>query len=163
MKVLKLFVILLLPLVLLACDSKKQNNYLAIAEATNISVVNNNQEHPGKQLMEDNCYMCHNPHTAKENLIAPPMVAIKKHYISSETTKEEFVEAMVVWAKNPSEEKSKMPMAIKKFGLKPYQFYPERSIRQIADYMFTHKIEEPRWFKQHYKKMLQNDSIKKQN
>ena len=46
-----------------------------------------------------------------------------------------------------------MPGAIKKFGLMPYQFYPENTIRQIADYMFDNEVEKPEWFEAHYNKM----------
>ena len=86
-------------------------------------------------------------------MIAPPMIAVKMHYISEDTSKEAFVESFVNFLKKPSEEQSKMPGAIKKFGLMPYQFYPEETIRQIADYVFENEIEEPEWFDAHYKQM----------
>ncbi len=136
-----------------ACNTNNKSEYLAmdgVAENAEIAMY---QEHPGKKLMENNCYACHNPKTSEENMIAPPFVAVKMHYISEDTTKEDFVKAMVEWSKKPSEEKSKMPGAIKKFGLMPYQFFPEETIRQIADYMFDEEIEEPLWFGGHYNKM----------
>jgi len=61
------------------------NQRLVVVNATN------NAEHPGKKLMEINCYACHNPTTSHEDRIAPPMIAVKKHYISSNTTKEQFI------------------------------------------------------------------------
>ncbi len=136
-----------------ACNTNPSDKYLAIAENTENTDTKIIQEHPGKKLMENNCYVCHNPKTAEDAMIAPPMVAVKMHYISEGTSKEEFIGAMVEWAKNPSEEKSKMPGAVKKFGLMPYQFYPEETIVQIADYMFDNEIEEPEWFDAHYKQM----------
>ncbi|MCB0466756.1 MAG: DUF3365 domain-containing protein [Aequorivita sp.] len=136
-----------------ACNTNTRNEYLAIAENTVNTETEIIQEHPGKKLMENNCYVCHNPKTAEDAMIAPPMVAVKMHYISGETSKEEFIVAMVEWSKNPSEEKSKMPGAVKKFGLMPYQFYPEETIKQIADYMYDNDIEEPQWFDAHYKQM----------
>ena len=104
------------------------------------------QEHPGKKLLENNGYACHNPKTSEESMIAPPMIAIKRRYISEETTKEDFINEMVAWTKNPSKETSKMPGAVKKFGLMAYQFYPENTIRQIADYMFENEIDKPEWY-----------------
>lgn len=142
---------LLVSILLSACKGKIQSDYTEIAQA-NVD-VNIYQEHPGKRLMENNCNICHNPKIAEESLIAPPMVAVKMHYISEGTTKQEFVNAMVDWAKEPSVSKSKMPGAIKKFGLMPYQFYPEQTIVQIADYMFDNEIEKPVWFDDHVKKM----------
>ncbi|NGX84376.1 hypothetical protein [Aequorivita sp. KMM 9714] len=143
---------ILIVVILSAYNYNTEDKYSEIAQS-NPSEVIFKQEHPGKRLMENNCNICHNPKTAEESIIAPPMVAVKMHYISEETTKEEFVDAMLDWAKEPSVEKSKMPGAIKKFGLMPYQFYPEGTIKQIADYMFDNEIEKPVWFDIHYKKM----------
>ena len=36
------------------------------------------------------------------------------------------------WVKNPSRENSKMPGALKKFGIMPYQSFPEDTIMQIS-------------------------------
>ena len=149
----KIVVFLFTLMLLTACNTNTRSEYLAIATANGNTKSENAQEHPGKKLMENNCYVCHDPQASEDRMMAPPMIAIKKHYISEETTKAEFIKAMVDWSKKPSEEKSKMPAAIKKFGLMPYQFFPENTIREIADYMFDHKIEEPAWFQDHYKKM----------
>lgn len=136
-----------------ACNTNTRKEYLAIAENTENTETEINQEHPGKKLMENNCYVCHNPKTAEESMIAPPLIAVKMHYISEDTSKEDFINAMVEWSKKPSEVTSKMPGAVKKFGLMPYQFYPEETIVQIADYMFDNEIQEPKWFDTHYKQM----------
>ncbi|MCF7568485.1 hypothetical protein L3X37_08925 [Sabulilitoribacter arenilitoris] len=37
--------------------------------------------------METNCYLCHSPSVNHGNRIAPPMIAIKKHYIDDATQK----------------------------------------------------------------------------
>lgn len=148
----KLISILFLVFLLISCNSNR-HEYLALKESSEYSEMAVLQEHPGKMLMENNCYICHSPNTSKEDMIAPPMIAIKMHYISEDTSKEDFISDMVEWSKNPSEEKSKMPGAIKKFGLMPYQFHPESNIRKIADYIFESEIEEPVWFQEHYKKM----------
>lgn len=106
--------------------------------------------HPGKALMEKNCYLCHNPTTAHDNRIAPPMIAIKKHYITETTTKEEFIKDMQEWIKNPAETNAKMPGAVRKFGVMPKAYYPEESIEKIADYMFDNEIDQPDWFESHF-------------
>lgn len=149
----KFLATILFVILLTACNNKNRGEYSEIAENVIYSEATFNQEHPGKRLMENNCNICHNPKTAEESIIAPPMIAVKMHYTSEETTKEDFVNAMVEWAKNPSVETAKMPGAVKKFGLMPYQFYPEKTIKQIADYIFESEIDEPVWFEEHYKKM----------
>ncbi|MCX7550344.1 c-type heme family protein [Xanthomarina sp. F2636L] len=106
--------------------------------------------HPGKKLMENNCYVCHSPTASMEDRIGPPMVAIKKHYIIENTSKEEFIADMLNWIKNPNEDDAKMPGAVKKFGVMPNTPYPEETIKQIADYMFDYEIEQPEWFEDHF-------------
>jgi len=149
----KLFVLSILGSTLFACNTYNKDKYSNIQNDSKDLALAEPQEHPGKKLMENNCYVCHNPKTSEGNMIAPPFVAVKMHYISEDTSKEEFVKMIVEWSKNPSEEKSKMPGAVKKFGLMPYQFFPEETIRQIADYMFDNEIEQPVWYKDHYNKM----------
>ena len=149
----KLLSTLFLVFLFVSCNTNNRNEYLAIAETSGNSEMDIIQEHPGKKLMENNCYICHSPKASEEDMVAPPMIAIKMHYISEDTSKEDFVSDMVEWSKTPSVEKSKMPGAVKKFGLMPYQFYPEGTIRQIADYMFDNEINEPEWFGAHYSEM----------
>lgn len=106
--------------------------------------------HPGKKMLETYCYVCHNPTTGHDDRIAPPMIAVKKHYISEGTTKEQFVEDVKNWINKPSEDKSKMPGAIRNFGLMPYAPYPEATVEQIADYMYDYDIDQPEWFEDHF-------------
>ena len=140
---LKMFFTLLSPVLFSSCNVKQNNEYLAINEGSSFSEIEITQEHPGKKLMEDNCYLCHRQKAAQERMVAPPMAAVKMYYLTERTSKEEFTNEIVSFVKNPSEETAQMPGAVKEFGLMPYQFYPENTLRQIADYMFEHEIEEP--------------------
>ncbi|WP_422081967.1 Tll0287-like domain-containing protein [Ulvibacterium sp.] len=101
--------------------------------------------HPGKGLMERECYMCHNPKASEAHMIAPPMAMIKMHYLDSTTTKEQFTEALVYWLNDPEQE-SRIPNAVKRFGSMPYIPYPEKVIEQIAHYMYDHELDRPDWF-----------------
>lgn len=108
--------------------------------------------HPGKGLMEGECYMCHNPKTSEAHMIAPPMAMIKMHYLDSGTTKEQFTEALVHWLNDPEQE-SRIPKAVERFGSMPYIPYPEKVIEQIAEYMYDHELDRPDWFADY----LEND------
>ncbi|PWK18512.1 c-type heme family protein [Xanthomarina spongicola] len=130
-----------------SCNQTKKGEYAATNEAT---ITSNNQEHPGKKLMETNCYLCHSPTATMEDRIGPPMIAIKKHYISDNITKEEFIADIQKWILNPNEADAKMVGAVKKFGVMPKTPYPEETINQIADYMFNNDIEQPEWFEDHF-------------
>ena len=106
--------------------------------------------HPGKKLMETNCYVCHSPTASHDDRIGPPMVAIKRHYIDDETTKEQFIADMKAWIKNPNETDAKMRGAVKRFGVMPKQAFPEETIEKIADYMYDFEIDQPEWFEDHF-------------
>lgn len=106
--------------------------------------------HSGKKLLHKNCNICHNPKSTEQSRIAPPMIAIKAHYINKNTSKEEFTKAFVDFVNNPTKEKVKLKGAFKRFGLMPKQNYKEADLIKIADYIFDYKIDEPVWFKKHW-------------
>jgi hypothetical protein len=135
-------------LLMLSCNSNKNDSY--IAAVTEVETTITDPEHPGKALMEKYCYACHNATATGENRLAPPMIAVKKHYLGEETTKEEFTEALLNWTREPSEDKARMYGAVQRFGVMPYQSFPEETIRQISEYIYDYEIEEPVWFKDHF-------------
>ncbi|WP_179317698.1 c-type heme family protein [Winogradskyella undariae] len=138
--------ILVLALISVSCNSnkKEENSYSRVGKVVT--------DHPGKQLMEINCYTCHSLTANETNRIGPPMIAIKRRYLRNETTKEQFIASMQSWIKNPSEENAKMFGAVKRFGVMPKLNFPEETIDQISEYMFDFEIDQPEWFEDHYKK-----------
>jgi cytochrome c2 len=139
---------------LLSCNSTQQDPYQAIAMGPDVTIAE--PEHPGKALMEQYCYACHNATTAEADRIGPPMIAIKKHYVGAETTKEEFTETMLDFLNDPTEAKAKMFGAVQRFGVMPKQVFPEDAIRQISDYVYDNEIEQPAWFEAHMKQQMGN-------
>lgn len=137
--------LLALILVFAACKEGKKSDTVPITDTSQNEVTASEIVHPGKRLLESECYICHNPKVTEESMIAPPMVAIKKHYIAENTTKEEFTNALMNWVNDP-EQNSKMPGALKKFGIMPYIPYPEEAITQIAEYLYDNDIEKPDWY-----------------
>ena len=99
-----------------------------------------NHSHPGKRIMEAECYICHNPKASPESMIAPPMILIKNHYIGDNMSKEEFTEDLIKWVNDPETE-SKIPNALLEFGNMPYIPYPDDAIAQIAEYIYDYDIE----------------------
>lgn len=128
-----------------SCNNSKRDSYISKTEVTNPT-----QMHPGKKLMETNCYVCHSPIASQNDRLGPPMVAIKKHYINDSTTKEEFINAIQKWVKNPTEENAKMFGAVRRFGVMPKTPFPEETVKIIADYMFDNDIDQPEWFEDHF-------------
>ncbi len=103
-----------------------------------------------KQLLETKCYTCHSPQGGHENRLAPPMIAIQKHYLRGNISQEAFIEQIVAFAKNPSAETAKMPGAIERFGLMPPQAFNEEELVLIAKYLYTQELPKPDWFQKHY-------------
>lgn len=84
-------------------------------------------------------------------MTAPPIIALKKHYLDGYTGKKAFSEALIKWV-NDQEAETKMPGAHKTFGSMPYLPYSNDAIRQIAEYVYDHEIEKNEWFEAHFKR-----------
>jgi len=130
-----------------SCQTSEKQDYMGSKELNDAQI---NEVHPGKKLLETNCNICHSPSASEEKRLAPPMIAVKKHYISESTTKAEFINDIQEWVKEPSEGKAKMYGAIRRFGVMPKTPFPEETIEQIADFIFENDIEQPEWFEAHF-------------
>jgi mono/diheme cytochrome c family protein len=117
----------------------------------------NGQESEGYELTKVQCYACHNPNSpSHDEIIAPPLAAVKMRYQMQYKTEAEFVEAMVEWAMDPQESRALMRGAVVKFKTMPKQLFKEVEIRKIATYIYNNKLEEPDWFAAHQKEMHKN-------
>ncbi|WP_281778149.1 c-type heme family protein [Croceibacter atlanticus] len=138
-----------LALLLVSCNDTKKSNYSNQTDVEVKTTTYSASNHPGKKLMETKCYVCHNPSTDHDSRIAPPMVAIKSHYLNDDTSKDEFINSVWNFVEQPSKDKTKMRGAVKRFGVMPYQPFSEEDIKLISDYMYDFEIDEPAWFKEH--------------
>ncbi len=146
----KIILFIALAVIFQGCNSNASQKYEANStSATNTKSVES-PDTEGKELLEKYCYSCHQIH-AKGERIAPPMFAVKNHYLDMGDTKEEFTEAILAWVEDPSEERSKMPGALRKFGVMPYQPFPKDTIIKIAHYLYDNEIEKPHGFRSHQK------------
>jgi len=108
----------------------------------------------GLQLIEQNCYACHNPKVKSHDAaIAPPMVAVKKRYMATFTTEALFKEKMISFLQNPSPEKAIMQGPVRRFGVMPGFQYSEADLRAMVDYLYHNDMESPDWFEAHYREM----------
>lgn len=145
----KRIVFWLLVVMLVSCGKKeKQEKVTSVSKEKKQEV----QQHPGKKLLNQQCFLCHNPKSSEKGRMAPPMVEIKAYYINDKTTKEQFTKAMIAFLQKPNEANSKMKDAIERFGVMPYQPYREEDLKKISEYLFEYQIAEPAWFKQYWQK-----------
>lgn len=110
-------------------------------------------ENEVQQLVTNNCYSCHSPSsTSHDEIIAPPMIAVKTRYLKEYNSEKDFVDAIVSYAKNPSKLKTLMKGAVNKFGVMPQQNFSNKDLQKIAKYIYNNPIKEPEWFKGHFGK-----------
>ena len=106
----------------------------------------------GKQLFNTFCVACHGTSGGMDmsKRLAPPIIAVKKHYISSYADEDSFTNAVVSWVKEPDEDNSMMRGAIRKFNLMPAMTLPDDDLEKIAVYIFKGELDKPKGFDQHF-------------
>lgn len=122
-----------------------------------ISVNEHNKESDGYTLLKTQCYICHSV-TSKshDEIIAPPMAAVKMRYSRIYKNKESFVEAISDWAIDPKAENALMRGAVKQFNVMPKQIFKKEDLEKIGLYIFENELEVPEWFAEHEKEMHGN-------
>lgn len=108
----------------------------------------------GQELMEAACYSCHNPDEKMKGRLAPPMAAVKSHYIDANTSFPSFSAALVRFVQRPSKGYAKMHGAINVFGLMPAQPHSEEDLRAIAAYIYHGDLAKPDWLDNHQRREM---------
>ncbi|MCF6360477.1 MAG: hypothetical protein L3J29_06910 [Cyclobacteriaceae bacterium] len=104
-------------------------------------------------LLKNQCLICHGGAPSHDELIAPPMAAIKWRYSKQFDNKEDFVNGIVAWGVDPKEEEALMKGAVKRFKVMPKLATSEEDLRVIAEFVYDNELQEPEWFAEHFKKM----------
>ncbi|UBB90394.1 DUF3365 domain-containing protein [Candidatus Kaistella beijingensis] len=138
---------------IVSCNQQNGKKGEVIPE-DNIVKLSESETLEGFGLMKTNCYACHNPVTPESERVAPPMIAIKARYLAQQKTKGEFIAEIWNYVQKPDSSKSKLPGAVQRYGLMPYQSFHQKDIEKIAAFIYDYKIPEPEWFKEHYKKQM---------
>ena len=109
------------------------------------------------KLFQQKCYACHSVATkSHDEIIAPPMIAVKKRYSMQFDNKEDFVNAVVAYASDPKAENALMIGAVNKFKAMPKQAFEEADLKKIAAYIYDNEIETPVWFEGHFQQNHKN-------
>ncbi len=151
------FIAITIAFSVISCNtSSPKNEKLATAEKSDYFITKE-IDSTGLILMKQKCYACHSVSSKNhDEIIAPPMIAVKRRYEKSHNSKDEFVNAIISWVSKPSEEDAIMYGAVKKFNVMPSLGYKKDEVKKIASYMFDNEIETPVWFQQHFKEMHTN-------
>lgn len=105
-------------------------------------------------LLKTNCLNCHATDSkSHDDLIAPPIIAVKRRYSAVYTEREDFIRHIIDWAKKPTEDKAIMYGAVNRFKIMPYLKFEEKDLRRIGAYLYDNEVEQPAWFEEHFKEM----------
>ena len=145
MKNLILFTLLLFALV--SCNNEKKSS----TQATLSNTKTAEQQEEAYTLFKNTCYACHSiTSKSHDEIIAPPMIAVKKRYLMANPQKEDFVNAIVNFSKEPTEQKALMFGAVQQFKVMTNLNYKEEDLKKIATYIYENDIEKPVWFDAHF-------------
>lgn len=134
---------------LISCNSKKEDS---TSNNESIAIMDSKIDQSESYLLFKNkCYTCHSVNSkSHDEIIAPPMAAIKKRYQMSYSNRVDFINAIVNWVKDPKEENALMFGAVQQFKVMPKQAFYEDDLEIIAAYIYDNKIEQPEWFETHF-------------
>ena len=151
--ILTLFVII--SSIVTSCQSKRTSNEENNKEKS--VAIKLSEENESLELLKLRCYACHQINSkSHDEIIAPPLAAVKRRYLRSFPQRDDFIEAVVNWTLDPKEEKAMMFGAVKRFKVMPYQSFDKSEMRKIAAYIYDNDLEEPEWFEAHEAEMHRN-------
>lgn len=110
-----------------------------------------NEIEQGKLLYQSYCSSCHGL-TGGMNMrqrVAPPIAAVRFHYIDVYPDKTSFVNAVSNWVEKQDKNKSLMYGAIRRFKLMPAISIARQDAEKIARYIYAGNIEKPPGFDKH--------------
>ena len=109
----------------------------------------------GEVLYKTHCSACHGNTGGMDmnKRLAPPIIAVKMHYMWHYPDKDPFVMVIADWLENQDERKSLMRGAIRRFNIMPPVYVSRADAEKIATYIYAGDIEKPAGFDEHVEKM----------
>lgn len=122
------------------------------------NVFANNMDNEGEKLYKTYCSACHGATGGMDmnKRLAPPIAAVRLHYIAVMPDKTSFVKAIANWVEKQDVNKTLMRGAIRKFKLMPPVAVSRKDAEKIAAYIYEGKIDEPAGFREHVEQMHGN-------
>ena len=135
--------------------SSMQLFILFLSLISTAATVNASEIKKGKQLFQTHCVSCHGIAGGMDmsKRKAPPIIAVRRHYIGTYPDKFSFVNTIADWVEKPDRTKTQMRGAIRRFGLMPKIAVNRNDVEKIAAYIFEGDIDSPAGFQEHVKRM----------
>ncbi len=114
-----------------------------------------NDTEQGEKLYQTYCSACHGATGGMDmnKRVAPPLIAVRMHYIGTYPEKPAFVSAVADWVEKPDAGKTFMPGAIRRFNIMPPVSVSRQDAEIIAAYIYDGNIEKPAGFDKHFQEM----------
>lgn len=115
-------------------------------------VLAGDDETAGRQLYKTYCSACHGITGGMDmnKRIAPPIIAVRMHYMGPYPDKTSFVTAVANWVEKQDAGKSLMRGAIRRFNIMPPVSVSREDAEKIASYIYQGDIEKPTGFDKHF-------------
>lgn len=129
---------------------------LSIALLSPLATANEeDSKHKGQQLFKTHCSSCHGMQGGMDmsKRVAPPIAAVRLHYIGSYPDEMSFVDAIANWVEKPDLNNTFMRGAIRRFNIMPLIKVSRADVETIAAYIYDGDIESPEGFQDHANKM----------
>lgn len=119
------------------------------------SDVAQNDIKQGAHLYKHYCSTCHGLKGGMDmrQRVAPPIAAVRFHYIGAYPDKTSFVAAVTDWVAKQDENKSMMRGAIRRFNIMPPIAVSQEDAEKIAHYIYAGELDKPAGFDEHVKEM----------
>lgn len=98
-----------------------------------------------ENIVQAVCHNCHDPSAGETNRIAPPLELAKRNYLAVTNTEQEFVNKMVGFILNPTEEEAELHKEVEEYGLMDPLGYSITDIQSVAVYIYRTELERPDW------------------
>jgi mono/diheme cytochrome c family protein len=118
-------------------------------------VLAGNDADQGEKLYKTYCSACHGATGGMDmsKRVAPPIIAVRMHYLGPYPDKAEFVAAVADWVEKQDASKTQMPGAIRRFNIMPPVSVAREDAEKIASYIYHGDIEKPAGFDRHFEEM----------
>lgn len=136
-----------------ACNREPANKEAVISdgEMAKIENLRSLTAEEGSSMLKLHCFTCHNPQSpSHDEMLAPPLAGIKWRYQKMYPDRSTFIARMTDFVSGPTEENALMKGPVRRFGLMPKPTLGKDEIRELAGYIFDHKLEVPEWFAEHF-------------
>ena len=136
---------------LLNTNSVTKSLLLLAGVLSSQAALANSEIKQGEHLYKTYCSSCHGLTGGMDmkQRVAPPIAAVRFHYINIHPDKASFVSAVTNWLEKQDENKSLMRGAIRRFNIMPPIPVSKEDSQKIANYIYAGNLEKPEGFDKH--------------